>query len=108
MLEQLDPETERRMLKAEALLDDFTDKDEMMRLCRAIVTLFLVSGERDTEGCHRLDIDAALSALAIGVTLFLRAVRGPEVVVDLHASEGGDRIAMFRGAPPDAAPPEVH
>ena len=97
-MEQLDPNTERQFLKAAALLDEFGDDDRTRRLARSIVTLFLAGGERDSAGRRRLDIDAALASVAIGITLFLRALRSPDVEVELNATVG-DTIAVYRGPP---------
>ena len=99
MTDELDAKIKLRLLLAESLLSDFEDEDPGVRLHRAIVTLFLASGEKDAAGRHRLDMDAALAALAVATTTFLRAVRGPNVTVDFHVTDG-KRRGVVLGAPP--------
>lgn len=102
-MEHLDPNTERRLLKGRALLDEFEGTEEQ-RICRAVINLFLsAGGEPNAEDLHRLDFDASLRGLARGVTEFLQAAVHPQAVVDLVLTT--DKTRVFPGAPP---PPRVH
>ena len=96
---------ERRLLKAEALISEFGDEPEVVRLSRAVAALFLATCTADGAGRVRLDLDVVLGGLAVGVSEFVRATRGPQYGVDVHGTRDGETFGIYRGAPP---PPRVH
>ena len=101
---------ERRLAMAEALLADFSDDPEVARLARAVAALFLAVGEEGEEGRRKLDLDACLAGLAIGVSAFVAATRGPQYSV-LVAKLGAEALHTYPGSPLNtdtAAPARAH